>query len=1353
MANITSFPIVTTDRKVSELDPGLCPILCGDVGLVGSTSGVVSEYGVRKALDTYLDTCVSGQNLGIGLGIYTETLSGKVNLKSLVFNSDRFSAAIIDGTLTVDYNGTDRTVSVSQYIQGGAIQDMTNIEDFTDEELITIDPTVGDMQSHSDYKNSQVHVLKDNSALVYWGASDAAPNNILENPAAMRKGKTNLLTGEEIIPSPTDIVGYPIADYMHVKATTQNSLAQAASNITNPTATFWAAEGTAITASKQRIHIDMGSSVLIDQIKYQNKIITPTEGVKNFTIWGSNTATVTESVTFTNTTPIDYVTYTGTDVAEGDVVIFENIVGSTGVITHDATGRTQKYYVRNPNTVLKRFNIAILPTGTAYENVVANGTGTMTRAIYSSPITVNILHDDPYSSGGDYIMLTNHGLTTGTPVIFTTASAGTIVANKVYYVLELKSTDPQYADRANRFQLSIIPFSATIFNLTADETGKIMKTLSFGLMNDLYWNADTNWTQLTTIPTQFAESTSNPDIRYIEIPGNVTSYRYYALKCTDNWGHGTIMAMDKIEFHGQIANKNPSDIKKIVYGCSNLYVIYNDNTIYCMGDNRSGQLGVGRLGTAANPGIQYELTPVLKAGVSEAVTFSTTPTDYVNYTGIALSEGDKVVFSIATPTGVEKNVVYFVRNPSSTTFNISRSVQGTLEVFAVGTGTMQRVTPMTDVKDVYFNTRSITDYYFPIVNPPSHSYMAAIIDNSGNLYTCGNNDHGQLGLGDILTRTVFTKVTMPGGVNVKYVYPAGSGYVDHGCVTYILDTAGQMYACGFNNLGFLGLGYSSPSPYYVTTPQHITALAGETIVKILKCAAWTIGITTLVLTASGKVYGWGNNNMGVLGLGNGNLTNVTTPTVIYEYTPGELISYYPPSDLISVRATSNAGASYIPWNSTDPNTSLIGSYSTNQWLSDGGKKTNQRFHMDLGKQKTITKIYYENGHSSGGATWTLGAQHFTLWGTNTDQISKGTVTAAIDDIFTLTSHGLLDGAAVIFSNIVGIKTIIAGTVYYIKKLSDDTFNIYPTVALITKVNITAAGTATMTQSIFETVYWDRDENWTQIDGAMTMDQHSTSNLPDPKYITLVNSTSYRYYAFKFADNYGHATYLGVRRIELQAENIYGVATDIQMPQDAWYDHLAFAGILMTNKRLLMAGCNRHRILGRDIGGDGTATSYITKYQEIQTDLDISRFWILTQYKVSQGCVLALTTDNKLYSWGNNNEAPYWQLSIGRAVSADIQARIPTEIVLPITVTGQLYTCTPTGYCVTTTSYVNPTYDVNYSRAGFQLILNNGDRWGFGSNIYGTLDNSGLPGYERDNTYIKWNVPTKMNGSQIKPEVI
>jgi len=68
---------------------------------------------------------------------------------------------------------------------------------------------------------------------------------------------------------------------------------------------------------------------------------------------------------------------------------------------------------------------------------------------------------------------------------------------------------------------------------------------------------------------------------------------------------------------------------------------------------------------------------------------------------------------------------------------------------------------------------------------------------------------------------------------------------------------------------------------------------------------------------------------------------------------------------------------------------------------------------------------------------------------------------------------------------------------------------------------------------FATLTYATDTNWTEIETG-TFDEHAATNTEDPNYIELAdNVTAYRYYALKFATNHGDASYMGVRRIELQ----------------------------------------------------------------------------------------------------------------------------------------------------------------------------------------------------------------------------
>jgi hypothetical protein len=69
---------------------------------------------------------------------------------------------------------------------------------------------------------------------------------------------------------------------------------------------------------------------------------------------------------------------------------------------------------------------------------------------------------------------------------------------------------------------------------------------------------------------------------------------------------------------------------------------------------------------------------------------------------------------------------------------------------------------------------------------------------------------------------------------------------------------------------------------------------------------------------------------------------------------------------------------------------------------------------------------------------------------------------------------------------------------------------------------------------FSDTTYGNDAGWTQLTTDVSqMVSHSASDTPEPRYITVTNSTSYRYYSFKFATNWGADYNMGMRRIELQ----------------------------------------------------------------------------------------------------------------------------------------------------------------------------------------------------------------------------
>ena len=130
MAKILNFPILTTDSKASESNEGLCPALSSDVGLIGNTTSVNSEYGIRKALDRHCQNQISGINLGGGSEFFKQYIYDSVNstpeieLRSIKTNSSRFTISELSGNLNIHYNGNPaiQYTTSGRYVQGGSNQ-------------------------------------------------------------------------------------------------------------------------------------------------------------------------------------------------------------------------------------------------------------------------------------------------------------------------------------------------------------------------------------------------------------------------------------------------------------------------------------------------------------------------------------------------------------------------------------------------------------------------------------------------------------------------------------------------------------------------------------------------------------------------------------------------------------------------------------------------------------------------------------------------------------------------------------------------------------------------------------------------------------------------------------------------------------------------------------------------------------------------------------------------------------------------------------------------------------------------------------------------------------------------------
>ena len=269
------------------------------------------------------------------------------------------------------------------------------------------------------------------------------------------------------------------------------------------------------------------------------------------------------------------------------------------------------------------------------------------------------------------------------------------------------------------------------------------------------WN---NWGQLglgdTTDRNTFTQITTNTD----NIKEIYCGYAYTFILKNDGtlWGCGYNSfgnlglgdSTDRNTFT-QITDDDIDNIKSVYCGGDHTLILKNDGTLWGCGRNDFGQLGLGDT------------------------------TNRYNFTEITANANDiKSVYCGGYHTLILKN--------DGTLWSTGYNSHGQL---GLGDGTNR-----TTFTKITTNTDDIKQVY-------CGGYHTLILKNNGTLWGCGANDNGQLGLGDTTNRTTFTQVTTNAD-DIKQVY-CGWYY------TLILKNDGTLWSAGNNDYGQLGLGDTS----------------------------------------------------------------------------------------------------------------------------------------------------------------------------------------------------------------------------------------------------------------------------------------------------------------------------------------------------------------------------------------------------------------------------------------------------------------------------------------------------------------------------------------------------------------
>ncbi|GFG40937.1 hypothetical protein Cfor_04032 [Coptotermes formosanus] len=132
------------------------------------------------------------------------------------------------------------------------------------------------------------------------------------------------------------------------------------------------------------------------------------------------------------------------------------------------------------------------------------------------------------------------------------------------------------------------------------------------------------------------------------------------------------------------------------------------------------------------------------------------------------------------------------------------------------------------------------------------SYHTVIVTGDGEVYTCGSNDHGQLG-----HEKSHKKPAKVDSLSQYSITRASCGS-DH---TLVINEWGQVFSWGSDSYGQLGTGSDENNDVQLNL-KMIKALATTFVIQI------TCGHNhNLALTQNGALYAWGCNSYGQLGIG------------------------------------------------------------------------------------------------------------------------------------------------------------------------------------------------------------------------------------------------------------------------------------------------------------------------------------------------------------------------------------------------------------------------------------------------------------------------------------------------------
>jgi alpha-tubulin suppressor-like RCC1 family protein len=326
----------------------------------------------------------------------------------------------------------------------------------------------------------------------------------------------------------------------------------------------------------------------------------------------------------------------------------------------------------------------------------------------------------------------------------------------------------------------------------------------------------------------YSGGTNDPSMYLLTDDGNVYSSGYNGY---GQLGLGSTTArttFQKITFTGETS---PIVWFSPMSGTSNSIscgAVTASGKLYMWGYGVDQSLGLGNSNNYSSPQLVNTVTTVRDAAVSTRIVGTSFAT--ITRTAHGLVNGDSIVVTkaiTAIPLGT-----YVVTKINDNTFTIPTASTAAI----TGTNTI----------DYGTSTSGISFRKVFVHNNYNFTYA---IDSNNKVYSCGRNNVGQLGLGDLIQRNTLTLVPTMLADDVLL------SHGDYRSSAYIIRN-NEIWSCGHNNVGQLGLGNT-------TDRNSFAKISGIT------CAQLSLGdhnnTNVICLQTNGTVRTWGHNNNGQLG--------------------------------------------------------------------------------------------------------------------------------------------------------------------------------------------------------------------------------------------------------------------------------------------------------------------------------------------------------------------------------------------------------------------------------------------------------------------------------------------------------